>query len=240
MLAGGGAPWVSAEILQKSCQADLWFSQLYPIAQHHDAAAKCVQNLIFKAVFMYTWLHSGQAGCGAHMQVLLFRTQSCCRHSQDIHCSLSKELACSKGWLFLWQPKLTVLQSPQLAFSFGNPNCECFLTQPAIPSAGRSSHIPPWSPALPLGQGDINLVCRLLLKMTEFMVGHLSTRFQGMNLKDALPCLTASWERGGTAGLTVLLLALFPAPAGSRPLSYCTRDPIPHSPSIPACNRPKT
>lgn len=108
------------------------------------------------------------------------------------------------------------------------------------PIAGRSSHVPPRSPALPLGQGDINLVCRLLLKMTELMVGHLSTRFQGMSLKEAFPWLTASWERGGTAGLMVLLLALFPAPAGSRPLSYCTRDPTPCSPSIPACTRPKT
>lgn len=35
------------------------FRQLYPIAQHHDAAGKCVQNLIFKAVFIYTRLHSG-------------------------------------------------------------------------------------------------------------------------------------------------------------------------------------
>ncbi|KAI1238558.1 hypothetical protein IHE44_0013292 [Lamprotornis superbus] len=39
----------------------LGFSQLYPIAQHHDAAVKCVQNLIFKAVFIYTRLHSGAA-----------------------------------------------------------------------------------------------------------------------------------------------------------------------------------
>lgn len=62
-----------------------------------------------------------------------------------------------------------------------------FLTKPEILSAGRSSQIPPWSPVLPLGQGDINLVCRLLLKMTELMVGHLSTRFQGMSLKEAFP-----------------------------------------------------
>lgn len=28
----------------------------------------------------------------------------------------------------------------------------------------------------------------------------------------------------------VLFFALFPAPPGSRPLSYCTRDPTPYSP----------
>lgn len=76
-----------------------------------------------------------------------------------------------------------------------------FLTQPEFLSAGRSSHIPLWSPVLPLGQRDINLVCRLLLKMTELTVGHLSTRFQKRSLKEAFLWLTASQERGGTAGL---------------------------------------
>lgn len=34
----------------------LGFRQLYPIAQHHDAAVKCVQNLIFKPVFIYIYI----------------------------------------------------------------------------------------------------------------------------------------------------------------------------------------
>lgn len=43
----------------------LGFSQLYPIAQHHDAAVKCVQNLILKALFIDTsfwvgWLWSSK------------------------------------------------------------------------------------------------------------------------------------------------------------------------------------
>lgn len=33
----------------------LGFRQLYSIAQHHDAAVKCVQNLIFKPVFIYIY-----------------------------------------------------------------------------------------------------------------------------------------------------------------------------------------
>lgn len=59
MLAGGGAPWSVLRYFRNAVKLTLGFSQLYPIAQHHDAAVKCVQNLNFKAVFIYTRLHSG-------------------------------------------------------------------------------------------------------------------------------------------------------------------------------------